>query len=68
MSPGEERIGSGLSVNSVHPEDNEHHATKVLDTFYDPVTNALQNSIETDGCRPPTMVAISVKNNSMIRS
>ena len=61
--PGEDRIGSTNSVNSRHLEDNDHHAAKVLTTFYHPVTNALQNGIETLGCRPPTMVAISVTKN-----
>ena len=55
--------GSGHCVNSGHPEGIGHHATKVMDTFYDPVTNALQNCIEVAGCRPPTMVAISVTKN-----
>ena len=58
--PGEECTGSPNSVNSRHPEDNDHHAAKVLTTFYHPVTNALQNGIEPLGCRPPTMVAVSV--------
>ena len=56
-------IGSALSVNGRHPEDNAHHAAKVLNIFYDPVTSALQNGIEKVGCRPPTMVAINVTKN-----
>ena len=41
--PGEERIGLTNSVNSVHSEDNDHHAAKMLTTCYHPVANALQN-------------------------
>ena len=62
--PGEQRIGSELSSNSIarHPEDNDHHAAKIRTIFYHPVANALQNGIGTLGCRPPTMLAVRVTN------
>ena len=55
-SAGEQSARSYFSVNSTDPEAIDHHAAKVLTTFYGPAAEALQSGIKMAGCRPPSMV------------